>query len=60
MTEDALIIRNLLTRTCTYTRMHACTPAHACTHTQTHSHTRKFYCYLGFVRDYPGELAPER
>jgi len=34
----------------------ACTHAH----THTHTHTHHFAAVLDFVRDYPGELAPER
>jgi len=54
---------------CTHTNMHAHTRMHAraCIHTHTHAHTRThthtyncFMAVLDFVREYPGELVPER
>jgi len=43
-----------------HAHVHACT--HACMHAHTHARTdtHTFYSPLDFVRDYPGELVPER
>jgi len=34
--------------------------SHTHTHTHTHTQTHRFTALLDFVRDYPGEPAPER